>query len=116
MPPGLFNKGYLYSKRRWRQIQYIADLIWKRWSQEYLPLLQEQQNWNKENRCFASGDVVVIVDSTAPRGSWLLGKILQTFPDKRGLVLLVHLQTNNSIIERPVTKICLLRMHLNDEK
>ncbi len=40
LPPGLFVNEDLYSRRRWRQVQYIADLFWKRWIQEYLPLLQ----------------------------------------------------------------------------
>lgn len=27
LPPGLFEKSDLYAKRRWRQVQYIADLF-----------------------------------------------------------------------------------------
>ncbi len=108
LPPGLFEKRDLYTKRRWKQVQYLADLFWKRWTQEYLPLLQERQRWNQERRNFSPGDVVVVVNSTAPRGSWVLGRILQTFPDKKGLVRSVQLQTKTNIIERPVTKICLL--------
>lgn len=108
LAPGLFEKKHLYIKKRWRQTQYLADLFWKRWTQEYLPLLQERQKWNEERRCFLPGDVVVVIDSTAPRGSWILGRILQTFPERKGLVRFVRLQTKASIIERTVTKICLL--------
>lgn len=108
LPSGLFEKSDLYIKRRWRQAQYIADLFWKRWTQEYLPLMQERQKWNEVQRSFVPGDVVVVVDSTAPRGSWILGRILQTFPDRKGLVRSVSLQTKTSVIKRPVTKICLL--------
>lgn len=46
LPPGLFGKGDLYSRKRWRQIQYLAELFWKRWIREYFPLLQERQKWN----------------------------------------------------------------------
>lgn len=108
LSPGLFNKDDVYVKRRWRQVQYIADLFWKRWVQEYLLLLQEQQKWNQERRNFVTGDVVVM-DSAAPRGSWLLGRVLETFPDKKGLVRTVRLQTKTNILERPVTKLCLLQ-------
>ena len=107
LPPGLFDKNDLYAKRRWKQIQYISDLFWKRWIREYLPLLQERQKWIKKRRCFIPGDVVVVMDSTTPRGSWILGKVIKTFPDKKGLVRVVQLQTKTNIIERPVTKICL---------
>ncbi|KAK0153183.1 hypothetical protein N1851_005154 [Merluccius polli] len=69
-------------------------------------LLQERQKWNQEKRSFVPGDLVMVADSTAPQGSWMLGRVLETFPDKRGLARVVRLKTN--IIERPITKICLL--------
>ncbi len=108
LPPGLFESHDLYIKKRWRQVQYISDLFWKRWIREYLPLLQERQKWNQERRNLKPGDIVVIMDATAPRGSWLLGKVLETFQDKRGLVRSVRLQTKSNVIERSVTKLCLL--------
>lgn len=46
LPPGLLKKRHLYMIKRWRQGQYIADLVWKRRVQEDLPLLQEWQKWN----------------------------------------------------------------------
>ena len=108
LPPGPFDKGDVYARRRWKQTQYISDLFWKRWIREYLPLLQERQKWNQEKRSFVPGDLVMVADSTAPRGSWMLGRVLETFPDKRGLVRVVRLKTKTNIIERPITKICLL--------
>lgn len=30
LPPGLFKDDDLYSRKRWRQVQYMADLFWKR--------------------------------------------------------------------------------------
>lgn len=41
LPPGLFNKNECYSRRRWKQTQYLADLFWRKWVREYLPSLQE---------------------------------------------------------------------------
>ena len=108
LPPGLFQKSDLYARRRWKQIQYIAELFWKRWTKEYLPLLQERQKWCAVRRNFQVGDVVMIVDSTAPRGSWLLARIKETIADSKGLVRSVKLQTRTSVLERPITKICLL--------
>lgn len=78
LPPGLFAREDLYIRRRWRQVQYMADLFWKRWTEEDLPLIQERQRWSKIKRSFAPADIVLVVDSTAPRGSWLMGKILET--------------------------------------
>ena len=108
LPPGLFDKKDLYIRRRWRQVQYIADLFWKRWISEYLPLMQERQKWSRERRSLTPGDVVIVADSTAPRGSWMMGKVLEVKSDARGLVRTVRLKTKNSVLERPVTKLCLL--------
>lgn len=108
LPPGLFDTSDLYTRRRWRQVQFLADLFWHRWVREYIPLLQERQRWSKDKRSFVVGDIVLVADSTAPRGSWLLGKVLQTFPDTQGLVRSVKVLTKCNILERPITKICLL--------
>ncbi len=108
LPPGLFCKDDLYVKRRWRQVQFLSDLFWKRWVREYLPLLQERQKWMRPKRSFSIGDIVVIMDPVAPRGSWLMGKIMQTYPDKKGFVRSVQLKTKTGQLDRPVTKICLL--------
>jgi hypothetical protein len=43
-PPGKFIEQDQYARRRWRQVQYLADVFWKRWTQEYLPMLQRRQN------------------------------------------------------------------------
>jgi len=40
LPPGIFRKEDTFSRRRWPQVQYLADQFWRRWSCEYLPLLQ----------------------------------------------------------------------------
>ena len=41
LPPGVFQKEDLYARRKLKQVQYLSDIFWKRWTKEYLPLLQE---------------------------------------------------------------------------
>ncbi|KAF7650068.1 hypothetical protein LDENG_00131850 [Lucifuga dentata] len=106
LPPGTFLKTDLYARHRWKQVQYVADLFWHRWTKEYLLLLQERQKWTKVRKNLNVGDIVLVVDPTAPRGSWPLGRVLETKPDGRGLVRSVKLQTKTSVIEQPITKLC----------
>lgn len=108
IPPGVFTAQDQYGKRRWKQVQYLADLFWKRWVREYLPLLQQRQKWNERKRNLAVGDIVAIMDSSAPRGSWPLGRVLQVYPDAQGLVRSVKLKTKSNTIERPISKLCLV--------
>ncbi|XP_077073702.1 uncharacterized protein LOC143724510 [Siphateles boraxobius] len=109
LPPGLFDKDDTYARKRWRQVQYMSDLFWKRWTKEYLPQLQERQKWNHPSRNFIPGDVVLIVDESAPRGSWLMGRIVKAMEDEHGVVRKVRVKTKTNELERPITKLCLLQ-------
>ena len=42
-PPGIFSSADNYSRRRWKQVQYMTDIFWKRCTREYLPSLQVRQ-------------------------------------------------------------------------
>jgi hypothetical protein len=107
-PPGIFTKEERYSRRRWRQIQYLADIFWRRWVKEYLPTLQKRQKWNKPRRNFQLGDIVLIVDENYPRCSWPLGRITEVKSGKDGYVRRVSLKTKSTILERPINKIIFL--------
>jgi hypothetical protein len=109
MPVGTFDRNDLYARRRWKQVQFLADLFWKRWIHEYLQLLQSRQKWLSHKRNVVVGDIVLIADQNAPRGSWPLARVIDTFPDKSGCVRHVRLQTGTkSVLDRPVHKLCLL--------
>ena len=108
LPPGLFLKSDTYSRRRWRQVQYLADVFWGRWKREYLPLLQSRQKWFRPKENFAVGDTVIVVDETLPRNAWAIGRITEVFPDKYGFVRRVKVKTKTSTLERPISKLCLL--------
>ena len=75
-PPGLFSKDEIYSRRRWRQVQYLADIFWRRWIKEYLLSLQERQKWNRPRRNFAVDDIVLVADLSCPQSCWPIGRIL----------------------------------------
>lgn len=99
LPPGIFHPTDLYARRRWKQVQYMTDLFWHRWTEEYLLLLQERQMWTKVKRNISVGDIVLVVDPTAPGGSWPMGRVLESRPDGKGLVQSVKLQTKTSIYD-----------------
>lgn len=109
LPPGAFDREDAYARKRWKQVQYMSDLFWKRWTREYLPQLQKRQKWNHPARNFAQGDVVLIVDESAPRGSWLMGRIVKIMVDEHGVVRKVRVKTKTNELERPITKLCLLQ-------
>lgn len=95
LPPG--ERNDIYSRRRWHQVQYLADLFWKRWTREYLPSLQERQKWSRPERN---------ISVSAPRNSWIMGPVIQE--DSKGRVRQVQVKTSINVLLRPVTKHCLL--------
>ena len=101
LPLGLFQREDNYSRRRWRQIQYLADQFWKRRSKEYIPLLQRRQKWNNLRRNLAVGDIVLVADENTPRTCWPL-------PGSDGFVQRVKVKAKTTVPERPVAKCVLL--------
>lgn len=86
----------------------MGDLFWKRWVREYLPELQACQKWSRVSQKLMPGDLVLLVNESAQRNSWVIGKIIEAVPDEHGLVRRVRLKTKTSELVRPITKVCLL--------
>ena len=109
LSPGFFRKEDTHSRRRWRQVQYMADVSWRRWVHEYLPQLQERQKWSNPSRNFAVGDVVLVVDDRIPRSSWPLGRVAEVHKNsKDNRVRSVSVKTRTTMLDRPIDKIVLL--------
>ena len=104
-PPGNFQREDIYMRRRWRRVQYLANLFWSWWKREYLVTLQNRQKWVRPKRNITVGDIVIIKEENQPRGSWVMGRVIETEPDKEELVRSVTVKTSTTIIRRPVHKL-----------
>ena len=108
LPPGVFSAADCYAVRRWRQAQYLANIFWRRWINEYMLTLQERQKWMTKRRNFAVGDLVLVASDNLSRGQWPLGRIMETCPDRHGIVRSAVVRTATGNLHRPVTCLCLL--------
>ncbi|KAG1709158.1 Apoptosis inhibitor IAP [Nymphon striatum] len=43
LPPGKFDEDIC--KKRWRHVQHLSNVFWRRWLRVYLPELQRRQKW-----------------------------------------------------------------------
>lgn len=106
--PGVFQESDLYTRRRWRRIQYLSGLFWTRWRREYLAMLQERSKWHAIKRDLHVGDIVLLKEES-PRNKWPLGRIEKTEIGRDGHVRVVHVRTaTSSVLCRPVSKLVLL--------
>ena len=85
-PPGNVKKNDVYTRKRWRHVQYIANVFWARWKKEYRVTLQEQQQWTTPRRNAKVGDILLVKDTNLPQNMWNMGRVVGTDQDKTGIV------------------------------
>ncbi|GFY22187.1 integrase catalytic domain-containing protein [Trichonephila clavipes] len=85
----------------WQKITKIIQLIWKRWSVDYLNSLQQRNKWHFEKKNAKIGDMVIIKEDNLPSCQWSLGRINNIYPGKDSKVRVVEVKTTR---ERPNRK------------
>ena len=98
-PPGSFQWADLYSKKRWRRVQYLANEFWVNWKIGYLHTLQARQKWVSPSRKIREDDVVLVKDENLPRNQWQLARVVRTYPSDDGLVRKVKILLADSSID-----------------
>lgn len=93
----------------WKQAQHMANVFWRRWTREYLPTLQMRHKWTSVHRDIKQGDLVLLVDYSAPRNNWKKGIVINVFPSQDGHNRCVEVRTaNDSSLRRDIRSLCLL--------
>ncbi|GFW44341.1 hypothetical protein TNCV_1747701 [Trichonephila clavipes] len=92
----------------WQKITKIIQLIWKRWSVDYLNCLQQRNKWHFEKKNAKIGDMVIIKEDNLPSCQWSLGRINNIYPGKDSKVRVVEVKTTRGIFKRPISKLCIL--------
>ena len=108
-----------YARQRYRLVQRVADQFWARWVDEYAKTIMLRKKWHEPKRNLCEGDIVLVLDSNAPRGHWPIGKVIKTYPDKQDVVRSVTVKTALGESKRPITKLCVILQagsHEEEEK
>ena len=85
IPQGEFDHGTNLS-RRFRFIQTLVAAFWRKWNRDFFPSLVVRSKWHVERRNVKIGDVVILRDANALRGSWRLARVINTMPNEDGIV------------------------------
>ena len=110
-PPGVFQKGDAYCRKRWRAVQYLANQFWAQWRKEYLLSLQKRVKWSSPKRNFQPDDVVLVKDDDVSRNQWPMGRVVSVEKSScDGLVRAVNVYcaSTGSTLKRPIHKLVLL--------
>ena len=95
-------------RNRWKSVEALSNMFWKRFSREYVPLLNARKKWGREVRNFQVNDLVLLKQEGQHRSLWSVARVIDVNIGKDGIIRSVKLQMPNSILVRPVNSIVLL--------
>ena len=100
--------------QRWDRVVQMQQHFWNRWSREYLHQLQVRTKNFKEIVPVSIGQLVLLQIDNCPSMNWPLARIIDIFPGKDGITRVAKLRTAKSTYERPVSKLALLPIDLEE--
>lgn len=95
----------------WKQSQLYADIIWRKWVKEVLPDLRRRSKWHTEGRPIKLNDIVLIIEENTPRNCYKKAMVIGLNTGHDGRIRSVTLQTGNSILVRPISKLAVLDVY-----
>ena len=108
LPDRSVSSPKLTSRQRWQLCQAIVHCFWKRWSHEYLNLLNKYSKWHRKGTNLCVGDIVILKEENTIPTKWPLGRVISVHPGKDQLVRVADIKTAQGVYRRPVTKLALL--------
>ena len=91
-------------RKRVKYLQRCKDVLWRRWSSEYLKALRERHNLkhNTKQTTPQPGDVVLIKSEDRNRGKWKIGIVDELIRGRDGVTRGARLRAGKSYLERAI--------------
>lgn len=93
---------------RWKMLQKMTQLFWRRWSAEYITQMYQRTKWKNHHTNMAIGDIVLVKNELLPPTRWPLGRITDVHPGQDGAVRNATVLFNGKELRRPIQKLCRL--------
>ena len=107
-PSGNYSAHDKY-RRRWRHVQHLANVFWKRWTKLYILSLSNRVKWNLVQRDLKEGDLVLMIgEDKKNRRSWPMALVQEVKHGRDGHVRTCTLRTSRSTFVRPINQLVLL--------
>ncbi|XP_053687258.1 uncharacterized protein LOC128736793 [Sabethes cyaneus] len=97
----------------WQKTQNFVQMIWKKWSTQYLSDLHNRTKWTRQRDNLRIGTMVLLKEENLPPLRWLLGRVIQVHTGNDGNVRVAVVKTKDGIYERGISKICVLPIRDN---
>lgn len=87
---------------RFQLVQQLAQSFWRRWSLEYLHILQQRVKWTDKSHPPKIGDLVLIKDANLKPLHWRRGRILNLVTGSDGVPRFAEVLVDGSVMKRAV--------------
>ncbi|KRX35610.1 hypothetical protein T05_5132, partial [Trichinella murrelli] len=94
--------------KRWRYRKKLIAHFWKRWRSEYIVMFCTRPKWRSDSIEPNVGNIVLIAEDNVNKGRWMMGRVLELFYGRAGIVRSVRLKVANGEMIRPTKKLRLL--------
>ena len=99
---------------RWQHMQQMLEQLWRLWSQDYVTSLQHRSKWYFESRPIKVNQIVLLRNDNLPPTKWNLARVIKCHSDPAGLTRVVTIKTIDGEYMRPITKLALLPIDLEN--
>ena len=97
---------YTELRRVLRVSQVYSDMIWTRWTKEYLPECHLRKKWNKDDvRQLKLNDLVWVVDENVEPSNYKMARVLEVQEGSDGRVRSATVVTKDGKLKRLVVKL-----------
>ncbi|XP_053617733.1 uncharacterized protein LOC128679477 [Plodia interpunctella] len=92
---------------QYQQLQQLQQDFWRRWSRDYIGLLQTRYKWrSSKGQGLREGTTVLVKDNHLPPCRWKLGRIVNTCQGRDGVARVAEIRTAQGVIKRAFNTIC----------
>ncbi|XP_062710660.1 uncharacterized protein LOC134288796 [Aedes albopictus] len=101
---------------RWCLVQRYSQILWKRWSTDYLSDLHNRNKWTRRRDNLHIGTMVLLKEDKLPPLQWQLVRITEIHPGADGIIRVVTVRTQQGTFRRGIQKICILPIQDNQQQ
>lgn len=95
--------------QHYQGLQQVVQQHWKRWRQEYISQLHNQNQRFPQATLLKVGQMVVLKEDGDATIQWPLARITEVFPGLDGVIRVVKVRTpNGAVYKRQASRVCLL--------
>ncbi|XP_050677701.1 uncharacterized protein LOC126974279 [Leptidea sinapis] len=91
---------------RYDRIENLRQHFWRRYSNEYVSILQQRAKWHTGYQDLKPGTMVLVRDSHLPPLLWLLGRVTNVHPGSDGRSRVADITTRKGVITRAYNMLC----------